>query len=87
MQECVLSRQLYKLIYHLAKHDISCVYLIFPRFIYDPEYLYIKLAFLIKHISYSDFLCAFNKIVKPELVHKFEWNLQNTVIQAKSFLQ
>ncbi|BAI87859.1 TPR domain protein [Limnospira platensis NIES-39] len=87
MQECLLSRQLYKLIYQLVKHDINCVYLFFPRFIYDPEYLYRKLEFVLKNVNYNDFLCAFNKTVKPELVHQFEWNLQKTAIQAKSMIQ
>jgi hypothetical protein len=71
-QERILIEQLYKLIYTLVKHDVPIVLLFFPRLVTDPEYLYRKLAFLLKDITYNAFLAAFQKISRPELIHQFQ---------------
>jgi len=47
-QEVVLTGQLYKLFYALAKHDIPATLLFFPRLATDPKYLYDKISFLLK---------------------------------------
>jgi hypothetical protein len=70
-QEWILAAKLYNLTYTLAKHDIPIVLLLFPRFVNDPEYLYRKLKFLLRDISYDTFLRAFQVISRPELVHDF----------------
>jgi hypothetical protein len=83
MQPNILLNQLYKLLYSLAKHDVRTVFLFFPRFIHDPSYLYKKLNFLIKSKSYEQFLLAFKKTVKPELVHEFEGDLEQPKLKSK----
>jgi hypothetical protein len=70
-QETVLTQQLYKLIHALAKHDIPLTLLDFPRFIFDPEYLYRKIAFALPGIGYNWFLRAFRAVSRPELVHTY----------------
>lgn len=70
-QEAVLTVQLYKLIYALARWEVPLTLLHFPRFIYEPEYLYKHLAPIFGLADYCVFLKAFNQVVKPELVHDF----------------
>jgi hypothetical protein len=70
-QESVLTTQLYKIIHAITKADIPLTLLYFPRLINDPEYLYRKLDFLLKQISYDSFLHHFNEIAQPKLVHRF----------------
>jgi len=71
-QERILTEQLYKLMYALAKYDVPLVLLYFPRLAKDPEYLYRKLTFLLGDISYSTFLAAFHRVSRPELIHEFK---------------
>jgi hypothetical protein len=85
MQPNILLNQLYKLLYSLAKYDVRVVFLFFPRFINDPSYLYKKLKFLLKEISYDQFLVGFKKTVKPELVHEFEGDLEKPALKSKLF--
>jgi len=70
-QEMVLTAQLYKLIYALARHDVPLTLLYFPRLVYEPEYLYRKLSFLMDDIDYHHFNQIFEKVCRPELVHDF----------------
>jgi hypothetical protein len=70
-QEMILTGQLYKLVYALAKYDVPIVLLLFPRFVNDPEYLYRKIGFALGDIKYDIFLKAFQVISQPELVHDF----------------
>lgn len=70
-QEAVLTHQLYKIIYTLAKRDIPLTLLYFPKFIHEAEYLYRKLKFMLDEISYEEFLEKFQQVVQPELVHDF----------------
>jgi hypothetical protein len=71
-QEAVLAGQLYKLVYAIAKHEIPLTLLYFPKFIYDPEYLYKQILFVLKDVDYDSFLRAFQRVMRPELVHNFE---------------
>ncbi len=84
MQPNILQNELYKLLYQLAKYDVSTVFLFFPRFVKDPSYLYKKLKFLLKEISYDRFLVGFKKIVKPELVHEFEGDIERPKLKSQS---
>jgi hypothetical protein len=77
-QENVLTGQLYKLFLVLAEYDIPVTLLHFPRLVKDPEYLYGKIRFLLKGISFDQFLRAFRDVAVPELVHDF--NLNNASI-------
>ena len=68
----VLTLQLYKLIHTLSKYDIPYTFLYFPRIVNDPEYLFSKLAPVLKELDYDAFVAAFKEIAKPELVHEFK---------------
>ena len=70
-QETVLTAQLYKLVYALARHEVPLVLLLFPRLVNDPEYLFRNLRFLLGTISYDTFLQAFQRTSQPDLVHDF----------------
>ncbi len=71
-QEAILTGQLYKLLFVLAKRDIPTTLLYFPRFIHEPEYLYERAGFAAKKISREKFMEAFKKVARPELVHDFQ---------------
>lgn len=71
-QEAILTGQLYKLIYALARHDVPVSLLLFPRFIHDPEYLFSKLKFLLGDIEYNAFRNAFQAVSRPDFVHDFK---------------
>lgn len=71
-QETVLTHQLCKLLFAVAKHEIPITLLHFPRFVSDPGYLYTKLRFLLMNgMSYEAFLRSFHSISRPELLHEF----------------
>jgi hypothetical protein len=53
-QEVILTAQLYKLIYTLAKYDVPLTLLLFPVFVNDPEYLYRKIKFVLDDINYQN---------------------------------
>jgi hypothetical protein len=69
--ESVLTLQLYKLFFTLAKHNIPVTLLYFPRIVNEPEYLYNEIRFLFPNINYNKFLQCFQSISRPELVHVF----------------
>ena len=70
-QEEVLANNLYEIIYTISKRDLPVTLLFFPRLIHDSEYLFRKLEFMLKGISYPTFLEAFKQTAQPELVHDF----------------
>ena len=70
-QESILTHQLYKLIFALAKRDVPMTLLHFPRLVMDPAYLYSKLGPSLNGIGYERFLAAFEQLARPELVHEF----------------
>jgi len=73
-QEVILTGRLYKLIYALARYDVPISFLLFPKFIHDPEYLFSKLKFLLDDIEYNAFRKAFQTVSRPELIHDFKYN-------------
>jgi hypothetical protein len=70
-QEDILAHQLYKLIYTLAKYNIPITLLYFPRFTYDPDYLYGQIKFALSDVGYDSYFEAFGRVARPELVHTF----------------
>ncbi|HEX4264603.1 MAG TPA: hypothetical protein VH597_09715 [Verrucomicrobiae bacterium] len=70
-QETVLAHRFYKLVHTVAEHDIPMTLLFFPRLANDAKYLFEKLNFLLDGVSYEKFAQAFQKISRPELIHKF----------------
>lgn len=69
--ESLLTLQLYKLLYAIAKGSIPLTLLHFPRFVYEPAYLYSTLHFLLRDIRFESFLEAFHATARPEMVHNF----------------
>jgi hypothetical protein len=74
-QEQVLAVKLYKLIHTLAKQNIPLTLLDFPRIIHDPEYLYEKIAFVLKGVSLDSFRTVFAQVAQPQSVHNFNERL------------
>lgn len=70
-QERILTEQLYKLVYALAKHDVPVSLLLFPRLVNDPEYLFRKLSFLLGDVEYDTFKEVFHTLSRPDFVHNF----------------
>lgn len=71
-QENVLTRKFYQLMLTLARHNIPLTLLDFPRLVNDSEYLWTCLSPVFPKIRNSDFSSAFNDLVRPEWVHRFE---------------
>ena len=71
-QEEILALQFTHLVEILVANDVPITFLSFPRFTGDAQYLYRRLEFLLKEIPYDTFLAAFNKYVRPELIHEFD---------------
>lgn len=70
-QESVLAQNFYRLVHTIAEHNIPMTLLHFPRLAKDPEYLFKRIKFVLKGISYEKFAEAFQKISRPELIHNF----------------
>lgn len=73
-QETILTGQLYKLIYALAKHDVPVNLLLFPKLVNDPDYLYKKIKFLLGDLAYDSFQETYQMISRPEWIHDFVGN-------------
>ena len=78
-QETILAKQFYKLLFVIAKHDIPMTLVHFPRFAYEPAYLYWKIAPLLGDIGYGTFMTAFGEVGRPELVHNFVGSVDRDV--------
>jgi hypothetical protein len=70
-QEEVLLRQIYKLLFALSDTDIPVTLLRYPRITKDSQYLFGKLKPVLQNIELESFRAAFNKVVRPGLVHSF----------------
>ena len=70
-QETVLAQNFHALLHTLARYDIPLTLLHFPKFASAPAYLFEKIRFLLKDISFPDFLRAFEAISRPDLIHDF----------------
>jgi hypothetical protein len=70
-QETVLRTKLANLVEVAVKHDIRMIFLAYPRHVQDGEYTYAKLAPILANIGREDFLKAFGRVSRPELVSTF----------------
>jgi hypothetical protein len=70
-QEAILAQQLHHLVHTLAKYDIPMIWLHFPRFVKDPDYLYQKIKPVLPSPDFESFTKAFRAVTRPELVHDF----------------
>jgi hypothetical protein len=69
-QESVLAIKLYEFIESLVKSDTEIIFLDFPRFVLDPEYLYRMLKKLLNEyqITYVKFREIFELVVDPKFI-------------------
>lgn len=87
-QEAVLARKFYDLVYTSVKHEIPTLWLHFPRFVSDPEYLYESIKPAIGSTEYREFMTAFRKVSAPHLVHSFKNpNAIGVLADAKTWIQ
>ena len=70
-QEQILLHHVYKLMLSVSNTSLPLTFLRYPRIISDCPYLYGKLQPILKGIAFAAFRAAFNKTVRPELVHVF----------------
>ncbi len=72
-QDKVLSDQLYKLMYAMARFEIPFVTPEFPRLILDPGHLYRCLSMVLRdhNVTQNEFLDAHRAIARPSLISKF----------------
>jgi hypothetical protein len=68
-QECKLAIEFFDLIFHLSRKAVPIIFVHFPRFVVDPEYLHEKLSQALTIPDRDKFDDAFFKEMKPELVH------------------
>ena len=71
LQEEVLARHFHRLMETLARHDVPTTLLHFPRMINEPEYLYARIAPVLRGMDRGPFLESFQRVARPELVHDF----------------
>lgn len=53
----------------LVEDNIPHTFIMFPRMITDPVYLFDRLSFVLGEVSYTDFLQGFNKLADVKKVH------------------
>ena len=59
-----------KYIYNMVKYDIPTIFIDFTRMVSNPKYLFDSLMPLLKHISYEDFLEAYEFATKHQKKEK-----------------
>jgi hypothetical protein len=70
-QETELATLFYGLIHELNRKDVPVVFLDFPRFALDANYLYNKLSSALAVPPRAEFHVAFSQVVKQELISDF----------------
>jgi hypothetical protein len=70
-QRRVLAEYFHRLIHVLVVHEIPHTFILFPRLVTDPAYLYGRLSYVLKGISWEDFDAAFSRIADPSQIHEF----------------
>ncbi|QNJ00606.1 hypothetical protein SynA1562_01776 [Synechococcus sp. A15-62] len=73
VQENLLSKKLYKLLYFASSASVPIIFLQFPKFGKDKDYLYsnLKNFFEDSKIDYHKFSTAFDKMYRADRIHKF----------------
>jgi len=66
------ARSFFTLMDTITRYDLPHTFIAFPRLATDPRYLYDKLGFLCSGLNYEPFLHAYNALVNPALIHKFQ---------------
>ena len=63
--------QLYRLLLAASNSEVPITLLRYPRLTKDSEYLFAKLAPVLQNIDSNSFREVFQRVVRPELVHRF----------------
>jgi hypothetical protein len=69
-QREALAVMQYELMFTIARHDLPCTFLVFPRFTTDWEYTADKLGFLAPDLPATRWRDALASRVRPELIHE-----------------
>ena len=74
LQENLLAKKFYRLVFFASYASIPIVFLHFPKFAQDKKYLYSCInSFLTQQgIDYCKFSKAFDVVYKPDRIHSFE---------------
>lgn len=74
-QEELLALKFFSLMWAVTQHDIPHTLLEFPRLAKDSDYLFNKMAPVLRRIhrrvSRREFVRAFNELSRPDLIHDF----------------
>jgi hypothetical protein len=70
-QIAVLGESFHKLVMTLTTRDIPHTFLLFPRFVEDADYAFLKLRCVLGNFDRMRFDAAFARIANPQLVHTF----------------
>jgi len=72
-QEIILLKRIYNLLMQLSVYDdVPITFILFPKLVQDPKYLFRKLRPVLAGHDYESFLASFYEVAKPELVHEFK---------------
>jgi hypothetical protein len=69
-QKPALAISLHELLVTAADHNIPLYFLMFPRFVTDPEYAWRCLSPVVPSTSQDHFIKKHREIVRPDLVHE-----------------
>lgn len=70
-QEAFFLQQFFHFFEFVSACQIPVTLLHYPRLVYDGEYLYHKLRFLLGGVSRERFLAVFNEVADPSLVNQY----------------
>lgn len=74
VQENILLRQIYTLLLEVSDTGVPVTLIRYPRLAKDASYLFRKLGTLVSDIGFPSFCQTFNRVVRPELIHRFNEN-------------
>jgi len=74
VQETILLKQIYHLLFALSETHVPVTLLRYPLLTRDGPYLFQKLRPVLGNMELEYFLTTFNRVVRPELVHRFNTN-------------
>lgn len=85
LQKTILAETLCALVQKLARYEIPCTFLEFPRFVTDCDYALRRLAFLTSDMDYAVFCEAFHRTSRPDFVHHFSAGQKKRDLAPPSF--
>ena len=71
-QRAVLAESFHKLMHTLAVHEIPHTFILFPRMVTDPGYLFDRLSFVLGGTTRTEFDPVFNQIADRSQVHDYQ---------------